>query len=150
MNDNPNIRFIALDQDPVSLEEVQKTWNGRVELVCSSVIDILRKDPIDGKDFDFIYSAGLYDYLNDNLSERLTASLFGKLKAGGTLLIANFLPDPPHLAFMEAFMDWWLIYRNEDQMLRMTARIDPTEISGHRLYTEETGRIIFLEITKRQ
>lgn len=150
MKDNRAVRFTAIDQDPASLEVIRETWNGRIDTVCTSVIDILRKDSIRGTDFDLIYTAGLYDYLNDNLSERLTAALFGKLNAGGRLLIANFLAEPPNVAFMEVFMDWWLTYRDEEDMIRMKARIDPKELSGLRLYPDDTGCILFLELTKLQ
>lgn len=147
MKDNLAVRFSAIDQDPASLEVIRETWNGRIDTACTSVIDILRKDTIRDTDYDLIYTAGLYDYLNDNLSERLTAALFGKLNAGGRLLIANFLAEPPNVGFMEAFMDWWLTYRDEEDMIRMTARIDPKKLSGLRLYSDETGCIVFLELT---
>jgi len=147
LRDHQAVHFTAVDQDSDALDVVRTTWNGRIATVSTSVIDILRKDTIRDTGFDLIYAAGLYDYLNDNLSERLTAALFGKLNPGGRLLIANFIKEPPNVAFMEAFMDWWLIYRTEEDMIRMAARIDREKLSELRLYTEPTGRILFLELT---
>ncbi|WP_027088069.1 class I SAM-dependent methyltransferase [Cohnella panacarvi] len=149
MRDHQAVRFTAIDQDTASLEVVRKTWNGRIGTASTSVVDILRKDTIRDTGFDLIYAAGLYDYLNDNLSERLTAALFGKLRSGGKLLIANFIAEPPNVAFMEACMDWWLIYRVEEDMIRMTARIDRKKLAELRLYTDDTGCIMFLELTSQ-
>ena len=45
--------------------------------------------------FDLIYSAGLYDYLETPVAERLPQVLFDLLNPGGQLLYANFAPDIP-------------------------------------------------------
>jgi hypothetical protein len=62
---------------------------------------------------------GSYDYLNDKVATRLLQALFGLLKKGGKIWIANFLPDIPDRAFMESIMDWWLVYRTPEQMRQL-------------------------------
>jgi SAM-dependent methyltransferase len=66
--------------------------------------------------FDLVYSAGLYDYLPDALARRLTARLLQMLRPGGRLLIANFVPGGSGRGYMELFMDWTLVLRNEAAM----------------------------------
>ncbi len=44
-----------------------------------------------------------------------------RLAFGGMLLIANFTPDSHGRGYMEAFMDWQLIYRDESQLYSLAA-----------------------------
>ena len=109
-------QVVALDQDELSLEVLRQRFGNRpVDAQQISVRDILSTRNISdmlGK-FDFIYSTGLYDYLDQRVATRLTAKLFESLLPGGELLLANFHPKNHGSAYMEAFMDWWLIYRSD-------------------------------------
>ena len=60
-------------------------------------------------DFDLIYSAGLYDYLEPAVAERLTTLLWRGLNPGGQIVLTNFLEGTKDRGWMEALMDWWLI-----------------------------------------
>jgi hypothetical protein len=106
-------RFVAADQDQESLAVVEREVGGvGVEALGTSVSTILRGQCSLGS-FDFIYASGLYDYLAQAVAQRLTEHLFAMLTPGGRLLLANFLPGSSSTAFMEAYMDWWLIYRTK-------------------------------------
>jgi extracellular factor (EF) 3-hydroxypalmitic acid methyl ester biosynthesis protein len=98
--------------------------------------------------FDFIYAAGLYDYLNDRVASRLLEALFGLLKEGGNLWIANFLPGILDRAFMESFMDWWLVYRTTEQMLDLAAILPGGTCSSCRTFVEQEQNIVFLEVCR--
>jgi extracellular factor (EF) 3-hydroxypalmitic acid methyl ester biosynthesis protein len=140
--------FLAIDADRDSLDVVNQSY-GHLG-VATEVSDIRKL--IVGKSnlgqFDLIYSTGLYDYLNEKISQRLTFHLFSSLRPGGRLVIANFLPSIPDVGYMEACMDWFLIYRNRIDMMAMTAMIDQDSIRDIRISTEENNNIIFIEISK--
>jgi SAM-dependent methyltransferase len=105
--------IVAVDQDPLSLEVVARESNGaRITPVRASIRRFLVDPSIYGE-FDLIYSAGLYDYLDDETAKRLTTSMFAALRPGGSLVVANFAPELPDIGYMEAVMDWRLIYRDE-------------------------------------
>ncbi len=72
---------------------------------------------------DLAYAAGLYDYLKAEAARALTLRLFNMLAPGGTLVIEIFLTGIPDACFMEAAMDWWLIYRGEEQILALLSGI---------------------------
>jgi len=141
-------RFLALDQDPVSLAEVTATV-GRygVETVEESVTALLR-GKIAYDNLDFVYSAGLYDYLSDKVAQRLTRLLFDMLKPGGRLLLANFSREHASIGYMEAFMDWFLVYRDEQQVRDFLAEIPAEQIASCDLYRTEEECIIYLEVQK--
>ena len=56
---------------------------------------------------------------SQSMATRLTHRLFSMLKPGGRLLIANFTPSASGRGYMEAFMDWRLIYRSPDELLAL-------------------------------
>jgi extracellular factor (EF) 3-hydroxypalmitic acid methyl ester biosynthesis protein len=51
--------------------------------------------------YDFIYSAGLFDYLNDRVVRTAGARLVDALAPGGTALIGNFDVANPTRPLME-------------------------------------------------
>ncbi len=109
---------VALDQDPLSCQEVARVHEAApVRVVCRGVRDLLNGPLADELGhFDLVYSAGLYDYLPDPLAHRLTTRLLHMLRPGGRLLIANFVPGGSGRGYMELFMDWTLVLRNEGAM----------------------------------
>ncbi|GJE42722.1 hypothetical protein AEGHOMDF_1895 [Methylobacterium soli] len=100
-------------------------------------------------EFDFIYAAGLYDYLDARVAARLTRSLFGRLKSGGRLLIPNFRTGIREEAFMEAYMDWFLLYRTKEEIEAFSSLIPHTELSSVSYWDDELGEIGYLEIEKQ-
>jgi SAM-dependent methyltransferase len=119
--------FVALDQDPLSCQEIARAHAGQpVRVVNQGVRELagsaqgsVLADSL-GR-FDLIYSAGLYDYLPDALARRLTRRLLAMLRPGGRVLIANFVPGGSGRGYMELFMDWTLVLRTEAQMRELAA-----------------------------
>jgi SAM-dependent methyltransferase len=137
-------RFVALDQDPRSLEVVRRGWSGRgVETVESSAIQFTRQGKALGK-FDFIYALGLFDYLSDKAGQRLLATAFDMLHPGGKVWIANFVDGIPHAGYMEAVMDWWLVYRTAEQLESLV----PPQAASFRTFFEPAGNLAFLEVAR--
>lgn len=141
-------RVVALDADPQSLEVVERDY-GRwgVETLPTNVKSLLRGQSYPDQ-FDLIYSLGLFDYLKESTSRRLIHHLFGALNPGGRLVVANFLPGIKDVGYMEAFMDWKLLYRNRRQMIEMTMDIPEDQVANINLKAEENRNIIFLEVTR--
>lgn len=142
-------RFVAIDQDVESLAVVAgEAGRYGVEALEGSVKTLLvRKEPL-GK-FDFVYAAGLYDYLNVRLAERLLQELFRLVEPGGKVWVANFKPDIADRAYMEALMDWWLIYRDEAEMMSLADALPADEIARKRVFTEHEDNVVFLEVVRR-
>lgn len=142
-------RYIALDQDELSLATVeQEVAEYGVTAVHNSIKGLFR-GPVAEEKFDLIYSTGLYDYLDDRLATKLTHRIFDMLNPGGRMVIANFVPNLVCSAYMEALLDWKLIYRDVDQVVALGATIPPSEIGFSRVFVEENGNIAFLDIVKQ-
>lgn len=145
-------RFVALDQDGESVATVARDYGALgIEAVNGSVKTVIARGARELGRFDFIYAAGLYDYLSDRVGARLLAALFAMLKPHGKLWIANFAPDIADAGFMEALMDWWLIYRDAAALRKVAETgLGEQEVSPASIRTfEETERnVVFLEVVK--
>lgn len=137
-------RFVAIDQDPQSLNEITRN-HPNIEAREGSVKTVIAKGRELGQ-FDFVYAAGLYDYLNDKVAARLLQALFDRLKPGGKLWIANFMPDIADRGFMEAYMDWWLIYRDERDMMKLAEALPSN--ATFETFVEHEQNIVFLEAVR--
>lgn len=143
-------RFVALDQDQLSLDVVRSaTADAGIVPVCSSIKSLFRGD-LAGERFDLIYSTGLYDYLDERIASKLTARLFTMLSPGGRLLIANFVPEIWCAAYMETFMGWRLIYRTPQEIDALADTIPTEQIGLRRTFMEKNANIVFLDLRRRQ
>jgi SAM-dependent methyltransferase len=112
-------RWLALDQDPLSVGAVASEFAGTaVEAVNGSVRTVLTRAQSLGT-FDFVYAAGLYDYLADEVAIKLSQRCLQMLKPNGTFLFANFSQEVPDDGYMETFMNWALLLRSEEDMWRI-------------------------------
>ncbi|MFQ5630907.1 MAG: hypothetical protein ACE5I1_19220, partial [bacterium] len=141
-------KFIALDQDEKSLAVVHSDYGHHgVTARLGSVRGIVKKE-FQATGFDFIYSAGLYDYLNQKVAKTLTRRLFDMLARGGRLLFTNFLPAIQAVGYMESYMDWQLIFRDEIEMMDIARAIPRNQVERIEMFVEKQENIVFLQIQK--
>jgi hypothetical protein len=74
------------------------------------------------------------------------------LAPGGTALIANFLPTNFAKNHIEAFADWWLIYRTKQEITRLVTDGAPGRASGQQaspicIKTSRTSKSIAYDST---
>ncbi|HWA26652.1 MAG TPA: class I SAM-dependent methyltransferase [Lacunisphaera sp.] len=142
-------RFVGLDQDALSLAEVTRSLpDTAVETIPGSV-KLLFGGALAREQFDFIYTAGLYDYLDEPFAQRLTARLFAMLRPGGRLLAANFGEGVEDAGYMEAFMNWTLIYRNEADMHRLAAAVPSGDVAALQIFADSAGAVLYLQLERR-
>ncbi len=141
---------IALDQDSTSLREVEQTFAGRPVRTLHASIRRLFEPGYEREvgSFDLIYASGLYDYLDDAAGSRLTRRLFDLLRPGGKLVVANFSADVPNIGYMEAFMRWQLIYREEEQMARLGAELPLEAQRSACLERDSYHNVVFLSVAR--
>lgn len=138
---------VALDADADSLQEVRESSPDLVT-PCNLSVRRLLTGRTDLGQFDFVYSAGLYDYLDDRVATALTARLFSMLTPGGRLLYCNFLPNTPDIGYMESFMGWDLIYRSLGKIVRLADSIQTDELAHLRRYEDGFGSVGYVELTR--
>ena len=121
-----------------------------IEFVEESVHNLLKysrlgKSPFQDNHFDFVYCAGLFDYLSDKVCSRLITLFHQWTKPGGLTLLTNVHPSNTSLYWMEHVLEWHLIYRDEKGMESIAPNF-----TDKRVYIDKTGINVFLEIRKTQ
>jgi extracellular factor (EF) 3-hydroxypalmitic acid methyl ester biosynthesis protein len=138
----------TLDYTKGRIEEVSKRTGKKVvvKYVNESVHQLLKRavkrdDLLQDTTFDFVYCAGLFDYLSDKVCSRLLQYFVNRSNSGGTVMVTNVHANNPHKNVMEHLLEWHLIYRDEISF----ASVLPEHRDNTRLYTDETGVNIFAE-----
>jgi len=140
--------FVAFDQDEASLSVVAREYaHLGVRTVPGSVRHILAGIANLGQ-YDFVYAAGLFDYLNGPTAAALTCRMFEMTRPGGLMLIPNFRAGVRDSGYMEAFMDWHLIYRNHADMQALAAALPPSAVADWRIFDDSEDAITFLLVSK--
>jgi extracellular factor (EF) 3-hydroxypalmitic acid methyl ester biosynthesis protein len=134
-----------------NIEAVKKRRSLRtpVRPVKNSVQNLLRghqHSAMEKEGFDLIYCSGLYDYLTDRVCQALNNHLYGRLRPGGLLVIGNFGPSTPGRHIMEHLADWFLIYRDHQEIAALAPAAAAPE--NCRVRAEPGGTNLFLEVRK--
>jgi len=141
--------FVAMDQDDASLAVVDRDYAALgVRAMSGSVRQILGGKVNLGQ-FDFVYAAGLFDYLNAPVATALTCRLFEMTRPGGTMLIPNFAAGARDRGYMEAFMDWHLIYRTHADMEALAAALPASAVASVEIFNDADDTITFLVVNKK-
>ncbi|GAB6139788.1 methyltransferase [Methylosoma difficile] len=140
--------FYALDQDQDSIALIQRKYAAyNVSASVGSVHQLL-SNVITFEGLSLVYAAGLFDYLEERVAQRLVEKMFGFLKPGGRMLIANFLPNLPDVGYMESYMDWFLIFRSPEEMLALFNTLPEDQISSLMVSFDPDKNIVFAEAVK--
>jgi extracellular factor (EF) 3-hydroxypalmitic acid methyl ester biosynthesis protein len=92
-----------------------------------------------------VYCAGLFDYLTDKVCTRLVEYFMSRSRPGGRILVTNVHSSNPEKNWMEHFLEWYLIYRDEVGLVgAMPAGLEVVET-----YTDPIGVNVFVEAIVR-
>jgi extracellular factor (EF) 3-hydroxypalmitic acid methyl ester biosynthesis protein len=140
--------FVAFDQDEASLSVVARDYSHLgVQALPGSVRHILSGKANLGE-YDFVYAAGLFDYLSGPVAAALTCRMFEMTRPGGLMLIPNFLTSVRDSGYMEAFMDWHLIYRTDADMWALASALPRSAVEDCRVFDDDDDAITFLLVSK--
>lgn len=116
-----------------------------ITLVHESVHNLLKRAsgrPALEEAFDFVYCAGLFDYLSDKVCHRLLQYFSSRTRAGGGMLVTNVHSSNPEKGVMEHLLEWHLIYRDEAGMRTLA----PEGTQVERVWTDDTGVNVFMQM----
>jgi extracellular factor (EF) 3-hydroxypalmitic acid methyl ester biosynthesis protein len=140
-------RVFGVDQDARTVHELTTLYpHLRTTPICLPIRRLVSGE-VAIPQADLIYAAGLYDYLDDQVAAKLTACLLRQLRPGGKLVIANLTSQNEERAFMEVVMNWWLVYRDEDQLRRMAEHaIESGNGTIEEVYSMADGRVSWITL----
>jgi extracellular factor (EF) 3-hydroxypalmitic acid methyl ester biosynthesis protein len=122
-----------------------------IQMVKKSVNQMLKEgvrnhDENLGEKYDFVYCAGLFDYLSDRICKRLMDIFYSMLAPGGLLVATNVDSSNPNRYAMEYLGEWHLVYRNKEQLASL--KPDQAKEGEFSVTAEGTGVNIFIEVRK--
>ncbi len=135
------------------LEEARQkhTRQTRIQIVKKSIQQVFKESgraqtQTDTAQYDYIYCAGLFDYLTDKTCRQLMSIFYRWLAPDGLLLITNVVACKPFQHMLEFLLDWHLIYRDTTQG---RALIPPEALSSDcRVYRDDTEVNLIVEVRK--
>jgi extracellular factor (EF) 3-hydroxypalmitic acid methyl ester biosynthesis protein len=133
------------------LEEIQRRYRRHtsIQVAKKSVHQILKDSAKPGETsqkYDFVYCAGLFDYLSDRICKRLMDIFYDMLEPGGLLVATNVETSNPRRQTMEYVLDWHLFYRDRRQLERL--KPDLASGGGFAIKSDPTGVNIYIEVRK--
>jgi extracellular factor (EF) 3-hydroxypalmitic acid methyl ester biosynthesis protein len=130
-------------------------YRAPIQLVKKTVHQILKESSKSvvrspNEQYDFVYCAGLFDYMSTQVCKRLMNTLYDMLAPGGLLLASNLSAvmnsSHPFRYSMEYMLGWHLIYRNRQELAVLAPDKAPSDSVS--VTAENTGVNVFMEVRK--
>lgn len=156
--DRAQFRLIDFDKETVeytrgTLDSLKRkhSRSTQLEVIRKSVGQILKEAGLmigrpAADQYDFVYCAGLFDYLSDPLCRRLSNVLYSWVAPGGLFVSTNVDVSNPRRLTMNYIMDWHLIYRNSGQFASL--RPDSLDGADDQIVSDQTGVNIHYAVRK--
>ena len=152
--------FELLDFNPETLRytqgqmEAAQQRSGRsvnIQFIEESIQGFLRQatrgESYPKESYDFVYCAGLFDYLQQRFCAKLTKVMFGLVKEGGLTAVTNVSRDNSIPAVMADFLEWTLIERSQEEMWDLVPSGNLSLLKE--LKSDSTRINLFLELRKQ-
>ena len=119
-----------------------------VKIIHKSIDTLLKEahhdtELIKPNSYDFVYCAGLFDYFSDLVCKNLTNLFYQWVKPGGLVTVTNVHANNPVKNLMEHILEWYLVYRDEQDMEYLI----PEGVQGE-VIPDPTGVNVLLDIRK--
>jgi len=145
----------TLDHTRKLLEDLKRLHRRGTPLYYfkKSVHQILKESVRGGNEltpggYDFVYCAGLFDYMSDRICKRLMGIFYELLAPGGLLVATNVDANKPFRYSMEFLLEWHLICRDTKQIAALLPEGAPP--ASMTVTSDDTGANVFVEIRKAE
>ena len=152
----PRLDVALIDQEERSIAFCERTLSplanrtgARIQFIRESIRRLLVAKELSRAlgQRELVYSAGLFDYLNERSFNALLAALYETVVPGGVLAVGNVAINNPSRAIMEYFYEWFLIHRSREDLLQFAERLRPGP-ARMEVRAEPLGLNLFLTVRK--
>ncbi len=139
-----DLRIDCVDQDSHAIDFAKELCRDFLPMINFTHKNIFQFSTTNT--YHLIWSAGLFDYFNDNLFKRTVRKLSTLLKPNGKMVIGNFSPENPTRGYME-LCNWKLIHRSQEHLCQLAKECG---FQDHQITVEEEaeGINLFLVLSK--
>lgn len=136
--------FECVDMDANAIEYATSICEDFLDRIIFHQRNIFRFNT--DRQFDLVWCAGLFDYLDDSKFVFLLKKLFGFVAPGGLLVVGNFSDLNASRDYMEAG-DWYLNHRSKADLLRLAEGL-AAPMKDISVRSETLNVNLFLHLTK--
>lgn len=111
--DQPKFEFDCVELDKNAIEYARKLLDEHKSQIKFINKNIFRFTPT--KNYDVIWSAGLFDYFDDKTFVRILKRILDS-NPNSKIIIGNFSDENPTMPYMELIGEWFLHYRGKDRL----------------------------------
>jgi extracellular factor (EF) 3-hydroxypalmitic acid methyl ester biosynthesis protein len=137
------IRVHCVDLDPNAIQYAKNLLGNLSDNIQFTRSNIFKFDTTE--QYDLVWSAGLFDYFNDQDFVKALSKLFSWCAVGGEVVVGNFSVDNPTRSYMEKAYDWFLYHRTEDQLKQLASNVG-TEPIQSQVKSESLKVNLFLHV----
>ena len=122
LTENPNntIQFTCVDIDEKAIQYASEKNAAFLDNITFVHKNIFRFNTMER--YDLIWSAGLFDYLNDDQFVFVIKKMRAFLQEQGKMIIGNFSENNPSQYCMEVMGDWYLNHRSPELLTELGLR----------------------------
>ena len=137
---NTKIHCIDIDKNAVQYAQCLLESDPRITFETQNVFQYLPS-----KKYDLIWSAGLFDYFDDETFVRILQRFLAFVTEGGEMIVGNFHPSNPSRAYME-FGEWYLYHRTQEELIVLAQQAGITDVNRITIEKEKSGVNLFIRI----
>lgn len=152
--------FTLVDFDPRALvfcqEELRELLFKKkslttFEFINKSIRQIIKEKRCDEMDntYDFIYCAGLFDYLSDPFCKKVLEVMYSQLNQDGFMIATNVFEDNYYRYYMEMMLEWYLTHRKKCDMFNLASELSISANNKVEVEEDLTGVNLFLNVYKQ-
>lgn len=116
-NELEELKIHCIEYDKNAIEYSRTLCESYLDKISFDRGNIFKFDT--NQKFDLIWSAGLFDYFDDENFVKILKKLIGWANNNSEIVIGNFTPKNPSRNFMEVFLDWHLFHRDEKELMNL-------------------------------
>ncbi len=139
------LAFDLIDLDQRAVDYAKQKNKAFMHCLNFQQKNVIRFTP--DKQYDLIWSAGLFDYFKDKHFVFLLKRYYDFIHAGGKMVIGNFNSENPSRKIMEVLGDWFLYHRSEQELQSFAEQAGIPQ-SAATVISEPLGINLFLTVRK--
>lgn len=140
---NNHLEFHNVELDKNAVEYSKKLLNNTNSCkVHFKNVNVFRFVP--DQQYDLIWSAGLFDYFDDKVFQKLIDRFSKHIKPGGKMIIGNFCSSNTSRAYME-YGEWFLNHRSSEKLRELCSNVNNFDIE---IDSEPLNVNLFLKLSK--
>ena len=137
-------RWVAMERDAESVGEIEQAHGHLPGLVVQAAsMERTMVQPREHGRFHFVYTSTALEFFPDEQARRLVRAMFEALHPGGRMLVASLATDLPERGYMNAYMNWFPVLRDENGMDAVLSAVPAGTVARRAVFRGANDRVVY-------